>query len=488
VGQSNNECNGLWVGPRSFPRETSRLSPGLAMPLDPLVGLHCLSDRSTGSLPGPSLAGLVRNESNCSFGRPGRAWRRCGAQEARAACLERWYHGADQEGAGVGEHFLGDPCPPRSGRERGPATHQRHESITGFGQCHCKLVPQCRTARAAPPARCHAHRAPVKRRPVRRPQREAGRGAGGCRRQRLVPWPSGGAAVCRGASIARRLGSTPAPSRWRPGYRPPVGGGPAPPAPPPLRRARLPAQVNTLVMPPEKHISVHKDDLLAALRARLPERERGQFDDLVTLMEGVASFDFMDLKERMRSNFLPFASGAKNQVGAQRGAPRTRWGPSGGRQEPGGGPAGGAAEPGQAAARAQARGRGAQRRGRRAGAADAVLGDIQWPSAAFHCYSLRLPHAAPPPNARCTCSAPARACPLRPRWTKRCGQDPGAPAPGPPPAAQPPGAAAAGGPLRMLCIGHGPRPPPPRPTPPHPRSWSLWATCLTCCARATTTC
>ncbi len=71
-------------------------------------------------------------------------------------------------------------------------------------------------------------------------------------------------------------------------------------------------------MPPEKHISVVKQDLLAALKNRLAPADQGRFDDLVKLMEGVASFDFMDLKSRMRTNFLPFASGARNSTYIQR--------------------------------------------------------------------------------------------------------------------------------------------------------------------------
>ena len=72
-------------------------------------------------------------------------------------------------------------------------------------------------------------------------------------------------------------------------------------------------------MPPEKHISVPKVQLLAALKGKAeaaPAAAGGgeQFDELVKLMEGVASFDFMDIRERMRHNFLPFASGARNQV------------------------------------------------------------------------------------------------------------------------------------------------------------------------------
>ncbi len=71
-------------------------------------------------------------------------------------------------------------------------------------------------------------------------------------------------------------------------------------------------------MPPEKHISVPKEELRLALKNRLELSDRARFDDLVKLMEGVASFDFVDLKQRMRANFVPFASGAKGEVYLQR--------------------------------------------------------------------------------------------------------------------------------------------------------------------------
>lgn len=73
-------------------------------------------------------------------------------------------------------------------------------------------------------------------------------------------------------------------------------------------------------MPPEKHIPVPKPQLLAALARRLPEADAPHWAELALLMEAVASFDFHDLKQRMRSNFLPFASGAKGQVYLQRNA------------------------------------------------------------------------------------------------------------------------------------------------------------------------
>ncbi|KIY98788.1 hypothetical protein MNEG_9171 [Monoraphidium neglectum] len=77
-------------------------------------------------------------------------------------------------------------------------------------------------------------------------------------------------------------------------------------------------RVNTLVMPPEKHISVPKNELRLALKNRLELTDREMFDDLVKLIEGVASFDFVDIKRRMRANFLPFACGARGEAYVQR--------------------------------------------------------------------------------------------------------------------------------------------------------------------------
>jgi hypothetical protein len=70
-------------------------------------------------------------------------------------------------------------------------------------------------------------------------------------------------------------------------------------------------------MPPEKHISVPKEELRLALKNRMELSDRAHFDDLVKLMEGIAAFDFVDLKHRMRSNFTPFAAAA---AAAERGA------------------------------------------------------------------------------------------------------------------------------------------------------------------------
>lgn len=75
-------------------------------------------------------------------------------------------------------------------------------------------------------------------------------------------------------------------------------------------------------MPPEKHISVPKNELRLALKNRLELSDRAMFDDLVKLMEGVASFDFVDVKRRMRENFLPFACAARGEAHAARAAER----------------------------------------------------------------------------------------------------------------------------------------------------------------------
>lgn len=68
-------------------------------------------------------------------------------------------------------------------------------------------------------------------------------------------------------------------------------------------------------MPPEKHISVPKDELRRALQARIELPDRGPFDELSKLIEGVAAFDFADVKRRMREGFLPFAAGGRSGRG-----------------------------------------------------------------------------------------------------------------------------------------------------------------------------
>lgn len=75
-------------------------------------------------------------------------------------------------------------------------------------------------------------------------------------------------------------------------------------------------KVNTFVHPPERHISVDPHELKMAIKNRLEDRR--SFDELTKLMEGVANFDFFDLKQRMRNNFLPFSSGANNTIYLQR--------------------------------------------------------------------------------------------------------------------------------------------------------------------------
>jgi len=50
--------------------------------------------------------------------------------------------------------------------------------------------------------------------------------------------------------------------------------------------------VNTLVCPPEKHISVESGELKAALKARLDMGDRARFDEIGKLMEGESFFRF----------------------------------------------------------------------------------------------------------------------------------------------------------------------------------------------------
>jgi hypothetical protein len=48
----------------------------------------------------------------------------------------------------------------------------------------------------------------------------------------------------------------------------------------------------------ERHISVDPHELKMAIKNRLELEDRHHFDDLCKLMEGVANFDFYDLKQR----------------------------------------------------------------------------------------------------------------------------------------------------------------------------------------------
>jgi hypothetical protein len=52
------------------------------------------------------------------------------------------------------------------------------------------------------------------------------------------------------------------------------------------RRQLRGSSVNTLICPPEKHISVESGELKAALKARLELADRARFDELAKLMEG----------------------------------------------------------------------------------------------------------------------------------------------------------------------------------------------------------
>lgn len=48
----------------------------------------------------------------------------------------------------------------------------------------------------------------------------------------------------------------------------------------------------------EKHVSVDGHELEMAIKNRLELEDRVVFDDLCKLMEGVANFDFIDLRDR----------------------------------------------------------------------------------------------------------------------------------------------------------------------------------------------
>jgi hypothetical protein len=48
----------------------------------------------------------------------------------------------------------------------------------------------------------------------------------------------------------------------------------------------------------EKHVSVDAHELKMSIKNRLELEDRVVFDDLCKLMEGVANFDFFDLKDR----------------------------------------------------------------------------------------------------------------------------------------------------------------------------------------------
>lgn len=62
--------------------------------------------------------------------------------------------------------------------------------------------------------------------------------------------------------------------------------------------SKLGRNVEAMVCPPEKHISVDSHELKVAIKNRLELEDREGFDDLCKLMEGVANFDFYDLRQR----------------------------------------------------------------------------------------------------------------------------------------------------------------------------------------------
>jgi hypothetical protein len=58
------------------------------------------------------------------------------------------------------------------------------------------------------------------------------------------------------------------------------------------------ACLHVLTCPAERHISVDPHELKMSIKNRLELADRAKFDDLTKLMEGVANFDFYDLKQR----------------------------------------------------------------------------------------------------------------------------------------------------------------------------------------------
>lgn len=63
-------------------------------------------------------------------------------------------------------------------------------------------------------------------------------------------------------------------------------------------RKKKSLRVDTFIAAPEQHISVEAAELKQAIKNRLELEDRAVFDELCKLMEGVANFDFIDLKER----------------------------------------------------------------------------------------------------------------------------------------------------------------------------------------------
>jgi hypothetical protein len=175
----------------------------------------------------------------------------------------------------------------------------------GVGAVVRRSAAGARPARGVAPGRC-ARRAPPAAVQPPSPRLHARRVSA-----------AGGASAGATQAAGRAPPGASAPDRsWRRACRQPPPPVPSPP----------PRKVTTLVMPPEKHISVPKEELRLALKNRMELSERAHYDDLVKLMEGIASFDFVDLKHRMRSNFMPFATGARGDAmlqRAERGVPTT---------------------------------------------------------------------------------------------------------------------------------------------------------------------
>jgi hypothetical protein len=65
-----------------------------------------------------------------------------------------------------------------------------------------------------------------------------------------------------------------------------------------------PYYLHVYTCPAERHISVDPYELKMSIKNRLELADREKFDDLTKLMEGVANFDFYDLKQRLVSAFV----------------------------------------------------------------------------------------------------------------------------------------------------------------------------------------
>mmetsp|Transcript_19840 Transcript_19840/g.59942 ORF Transcript_19840/g.59942 Transcript_19840/m.59942 type:complete len:665 (-) Transcript_19840:1314-3308(-) len=68
-----------------------------------------------------------------------------------------------------------------------------------------------------------------------------------------------------------------------------------------------------VVCPPEHFISVASQDLARALRSNVDEKDRTAFAAFVRLVEATSQFEFLDVRNRLKKDFQPFAAGAARQ-------------------------------------------------------------------------------------------------------------------------------------------------------------------------------